>query len=130
MNKISKSAISAVLKEQGLEFVKLSSGGSCYDSKCYTGFNGKRVKGIYAAQFGPMTVTSAYQDHIRNKLADVEGALLKLGMEYLHEGVMVANKDAKRPLKLSLRTEYFPAYMRSANLDDGYKNIFIVPEYS
>ncbi len=128
--KVTKSSIAAVLKDQGLGFVKMSTGISYADTtKCFKDGAGKRVKGIRAASHGPMTVTDEYQKAITAKMTEVEAALLQIGMEYVDEGLMVANKDAKRPLKLSLNVEWFPAYTRAANLDEGYKNIYIVPTY-
>ena len=55
--KMKKSDINTVLKNQGIECVKIHDGSMT--GKCYTDWNGKRVKGIRGGSVGPTTVTSA-----------------------------------------------------------------------
>jgi len=124
---VTKADIAVVLKGKGLSFVKLSSGSYMHNtSKCYTDGAGKRVRGIYAACYGPLTVTNAHNEQTDTLMNELVAALKEIGMVE-EDGVLVA--PGKKSIRLALRTEWFPAYTRAANLDSGYQNIFIVPTY-
>jgi hypothetical protein len=120
-----KSDINKVLKENGYGFVKLSAGGFSGD-KCFTGFDGKRVKGIRGGSFGPMTVTNAYQERNQSIIREVESDLRYIGMRKNEDGLLVS-EDGK--IKMTLVVENFPQYARSAGYDDGYQNCYILPVF-
>ena len=120
-----KSDVNAVLKDHGIEFVKIQTGDWAKPEKCYTGFNGKRVKGIRGGSYGPMTVTTAYQEANDRIISSVTSSLKKIGM--VEKDGHLESTDRK--IKLSLGVEFFPKYTRSAGYDESYKNCYIIPNF-
>lgn len=120
-----KSDINKILKENGLTFVKLSTGDWIKPEKCFINGEGKRVKGIPASTFGPTTVTTAYKEIMYKRKQKVESDLVDFGMK--KDGDKLVSPDGK--LKLTLNETVFPQYARSAGYDDGYKSIYLVPVY-
>ena len=121
-----KSDINSILKEAGLQFVKISTG-TGWDSKdkCYTGFNGKRVKGIPTASYGPMTATNVHNEKTASVKSEVISKLKKLGM--VEQDDILVSEDGK--IKFSLTEQWFPKYTRSAGYDESYQNIYLVPNF-
>lgn len=127
---VTKAEINAVLKACGNGFVKMSTGSYGPNTQKTYKENGKMVKGIPAASYGPMTVTDMYRVAINEKAAELQAALTKAGMVFDTEReCMVANSGTKKEIVLFLREVWLPAYTRSANLDSGYKNIYLVPVF-
>ena len=127
---ITKTNINAVLKTFGFGNVKMSDGGMYSEGKAYRDYNNKTVRGIAAGSHGPMTVTNAHVERFNSTFAEVSEALKAIGFVQEGDGTLIANRDAKKPLVLTLAKREFPAYTRSANYDEGYKNVYIVPVYS
>jgi len=118
-----KAEINKVLKELGYGFVKVSTGNDFDNGKCFTGWDGKRVKGIPGGSHGPMTATNAYQERNKAVIDKVTSSLRCAGMVE-RDGVL-ESQDGK--IKLTLTVSEFPKYTKSAGYDDGYMNCYIQP---
>ena len=118
-----RSDINSALKEIGYDYVRYSLGGN--QSRCYTSWNGKRVRGIRAGSIGGMTVTDAYKERNRSVMNQVVDTLCSIGM--VHNGDYMESPDGK--IRLSLSLELFPAYASRAGLDPSYRNYYVVPTY-
>jgi len=120
-----KAEINKALKDLGYGFVKVSTGG--FDEpKCFTGFDGKRVKGIAGGSVGPMTATNAYEEKNREVISTATDTLKRLGMTEDEDGVLVSQNGK---IKVSFIVSYFPKYTRSAGYDDSYQNAYIQPVF-
>ena len=119
-----KTEINKVLKEAGYGNIKVQDG-SWSDGKCYTNYEGKRVKGIKGGSVGPTTVTSAYQEKNDEIINSVTKNLIEAGMK--EEGNNLVSENGK--IKLSLMVTYFPTYTRSAGYDDAYETAYIQPVF-
>ncbi|MAI07984.1 MAG: hypothetical protein CMF61_03405 [Magnetococcales bacterium] len=121
---MSKAIANEIFKQHGLEFVKVTT----HDNrdKCFTNNSGKRVKGMFGAGIGPMTLTSIPWDRLRSKEQDVHSALAAR-FKQDETGSYLVEETSRSVTKLRLSTQVFPAYTRSANMDDAYRNHYIVP---
>lgn len=120
-----KSDINKVLKENGYGFVKIQTGEWAKPEKCYTGWDGKKVKGIRGGSYGPLTVTSAYQEKNESIIKSVTSSLKSLGM--VEKDSHLESQDGK--IKVALNVEVFPQYTRSAGYDVGYQSCYIIPNF-
>lgn len=120
---MTKTDINKALKELGYGFVKVSTGG-WDEPKCYTGFDGKRVKGISGGSVGPLTSSNTYEEKNQRVISEVTDTLRDLGMREQEDGVLVSPNGK---IKVSLTVSYFPAYTRSAGYDESYQNAYIQP---
>ena len=120
-----KSDVNAVLKDHGISFVKVQTGDWAKPEKCYTGWDGKKVKGIKGGSIGPMTVTSAYQEKNQEVINSVTSSLKNIGM--VEKDGLLQSKDGK--LSLSLDLVDYPAFTYSAGYDDSYRNYYVVPNF-
>lgn len=111
-----------------MKFVTMSTGGYGWDNKCYTNFDGKRVKGIYCACKGPLTVTHVADEQIARMQATLHAAMSLHFVQDEERRYIVAETSRSITL-LRLAVLPFPTYTRSANLDDGYLSWYIVPQY-
>lgn len=118
-----KSDINTVLKNQGIGYVKIHDGSMT--GKCYTDWNGKRVKGIRGGSVGPMTATSAASDKTKSVLSTLEKDLKDLGM--IEKDGHLESKDGK--IKMRISVSMYPQYSRSMGYDDAYQTAYIVPEF-
>ena len=123
---MSKVVANKILKEHGLEFVKVSTGSLIGNDKCFTDNSGKRVKGMFGASIGPMTLTNIPWDKLREKERQVH-SVLAARFKQDETGSYIVEETSRSVTKLRLSTQDFPAYTRSANLDDAYRNHYIVP---
>lgn len=94
---------------------------------CYTE-NGKRVKGIYASNTGPLTVTSAHVEHQRAVMQQIRNALLN-EFKVDDHGNFIISSNSRSVTSLTLLVQSFPAYTYSAGLDRSYMNQYIVPQF-
>lgn len=125
---MTKTAVNAILKEQGLEFIKISDGSSMHDaSRCMTDGDNKRMKGIYLSSHSPMDVTSAASDRITKTVNEVRNKLHHLSK--VNERYVV-EETAKTITYLYLATERHRTYSWKANLDDGYQTSYLVPYFT
>ena len=125
-NNMSKAVANEILKEHGLEFVKVSTGSMMCDGKCYTNAQGKRVKGIFGASTGPMTLTDVPRERLREKERQVH-AVMAARFKQAEDESYIVEETSRSVTKLRLSVHDFPAYTRSANLDEAYRNHYIVP---
>ena len=123
---MSKAVANEILKEHGLGFVKVSTGGMFESDKCYTNLQGKRVKGIFGAGTGPMTVTDIPRQKINEKLAKLD-SVLACRFRSTDDNEYIVEETSRTITKMRLSVHQFPAYTRSANLDEAYVNHYIVP---
>jgi hypothetical protein len=118
-----KSDINKALKENGYGFIKIQTGDWIKPEKCFTGFDGKKVKGIAGGSRGPMTATNAYEEKNVKVAEEAIYSLVKIGMK--KEDGLLVSPDGK--IKVSLTVNYFPTYARSAGYDDSYETAYIQP---
>lgn len=118
-----RSDINSALKEIGYDYIRYSLGGN--QSRCYTSWNGKRVRGIRAGSIGPVTVTDSYKERNRSVMNQAISVLKSIGM--VEDGDYMSSPDGK--IRLSLSLELFPAYSSRVGLDPSYRNYYVVPTY-
>ena len=120
-----KSEINKILKDLGLSFVKVNTGDWAKPEKCYTNFEGKRVKGIKATNRGPLDITDAADKRIDELTCKIIDTFRK---EYFKvENGIFTSPDGK--LSFNFIEETYPQYTRSANLDDGYIQVVLIPNF-
>jgi hypothetical protein len=125
---MTKAKINAILKEQGLGFIKISDGSSMHcGEKCMTDHDGKRMKGIYLSSHSPMDVTSAASDRIRETTNKVLNKLQHLNKV---DGRYVVEETSRTITYLYLATERHRTYSWKANLDEGYQTSYLVPYFT
>ena len=117
-----QSALNKLLKAQDLESVKWLEGTSGMAKRKVYKPDGKTVKGIEAASFGPM---SSGPGNRTEKRIEQIGKWLdkKEGWEYV--GGVVKTED--REFKIEFVVNNYPTYMPSADLSSGYKTQWIIP---
>lgn len=125
---MSKVIANQILKEHGLKFVTMSTSDFGWDTKCYADANGKRVKGIYCACKGPLTVTTAADEKIARTGEKLHAALRNHFVQD-NERRYVVSETSRSQTLLRLLVLPFPTYTRSADLDDSYLSWYIVPVY-
>lgn len=124
-----KAAVNAIIKEFNPQFVKVSNGDYYSSPKCYTGLDGKRVKGIPSGSVGPMTVTNVAVEKGEEIISRIKQRLSQIGLRQceLNPGVMVGGKNDKLRLLISL--DNFPQYTRDAGYDEMYRNLFVTTRW-
>jgi len=120
-----KSDINKMLKEFGYGYVKVTTNDWDRPEKCYTDFNGKRVKGIVATHRGPLDVTDAADRRIEAVKSDITDTFRDAGFT-VRNGIFEAPDGT---LNFTLMEMTYPQYTRSANMDDGYTQVVLVPNY-
>ena len=125
---MSKAKVNAILKEHGLEFIKISDGSSMHcESKCMVDHDNKRMKGIYLSSHSPMDCTSAATDRIRQTVNAVRNSLHHLNK--VNERYVV-EETSRTITYLYLATERHRTYSWKANLDEGYQTSYLVPYFT
>ena len=128
-----KTLVNKALKEAGLAFIKLSTGGyGPYGNieKCLKEY-GKRVKGIHCSSHSPMDVTSVASDRVIANVQAVHSKMIAmLGRPDKETGRYTVSETSRSITYLSLHEERKPTYTRSANLDDGYQSTYLVPYFT
>ena len=135
---MSKSIVNAIFKEMGIQNVKMSTGSMNYgmpgSTKVYKE-DDKMVKGIPTSSYGPITCTDIYLQKHNEIHASLMSKLTAAGIKPLVrngqiiDGHFVVSETKKKLTTVWIRQRDFPAYTRSANLDPGYKNLYIVPTF-
>ena len=129
-----KTEINTVLKIMGIGFLKQSDDGiGPYTKKyAYKDSAGKKVKGILAGWYGPLTVTDVHikrtQQIKKQIINNLSGMLVMVSNDSHHiKFLFKATKKSKTYLVFN-RLDY-PKYVRAAKLDPSYTNIAWVPTY-
>lgn len=124
---MSKAIATQILKDYGLKLVKMSSGSMSHVTKTYLDHNGKRVSGIRVSSTGPLTCTDAHLIKQAEVMQKVKAALVQQFATI--DDSFVVERTKRSTTFLRLHISDFPAYTRSANLDPGYRNQYIVPVF-
>lgn len=122
---MSVSVANKILKDHGLGFVKINTPNG---EKCITP-GGKRVKGIYGSNTGPLTVTDSPYEKLNNILSSLKDSL---SLEFLYDetyNAFVISSNSKSKTMLSLITQDFPTYTMDMGYDTMYRTHYIVPHF-
>lgn len=131
---VTRKQITEVLKQHGLERIKLSKGGwGPGQSVAYRDCNNKMLTAVPCACHGPMTVTNAHREAIDKKRLAIYNAFYGIGLFQdlsKENGVFVVARTKKTVTHLRLMEQWVPQYTRSAGYDESYKQIVLVPVYT
>lgn len=122
---MSKSVANTILKDHGLEFVKIK---TPIGKKCLTS-NNKKIKGIFGSSTGPLTATSAPYERLNQTLSSIKESLrYKFKYDELHDAFVISSNSKENTL-LKLHVQDFPAYTMDMGYDPMYRSHYIVPHF-